>query len=147
MTGVHQQRRKSMTTPLTIECRQKTNKGTALGFEGKVAIPGLKTTKLTRKDGTTLFPTTSSLKATGRALAKRLRTTAEFTAPVAKAAKKSVKSRTTSKSAKRRTARKSSSSPKSRRTTSKTSSKSRTSRPKQNRLQRMQSRRARQRRS
>ena len=96
-----------MATTLTIECKQKSSKGTALGYEGNVAIPGLKTTKLTRKDGTTLFSTTSALKATGRALGKRLGTEVEFTAPVTKAAKKSVKSRTTPNSTKQKTARKS----------------------------------------
>ena len=68
-----------MTTLLTIECKQKTSKGVPLGLEGKVTIPGLKTTKLARKDGTTLFATTSALKSTGRALGKRLGQQVEFT--------------------------------------------------------------------
>lgn len=61
-------------------------------YEGVVSIPGLRNTKLVRKDGTTLFPTTSALKTTARGLATRLGLTVEYTAK--KAAKKSIKSKT-----------------------------------------------------
>lgn len=60
-------------------------------FEGTVCIPGLRSTKLVRKDGSTLFPTTSALKATARSLGIRLGLNVEYaptaTKKVAKAKK------------------------------------------------------------
>lgn len=61
-------------------------------FEGSVSIPGLRTTKLVRKDGSTSFPNTSALKTTARGLATRLGMTVEYVER--KAAKKSIKSKT-----------------------------------------------------
>lgn len=58
-------------TQLTVKVKQATNKGTT-GFTGTVAVPGLRPTKLARKDGETLFPTTSALKTVARGLGKRL---------------------------------------------------------------------------
>lgn len=69
-----------------------TVKETNGNYEGTVSISGLRNTKLVRKDGSTLFPTTSALKTTARGLATRLGLTVEYTA---KAAKKSIKNKTT----------------------------------------------------
>ena len=60
-------------------------------FEGSVGLPGLRTTKLVRKDGSVAFPNTSALKATARSLATRLGLTVEYVVPAKKAAKKSAK--------------------------------------------------------
>lgn len=66
-------------------------------WEGTVSVPGLKPTKLTRKDGSTLFST----KATVASAAKKLATSLGFdgveaVAPVQKAAKKSATKKTKS---------------------------------------------------
>lgn len=61
------------------------------GFEGTVEVPGLKTTKLARKDGTTVFTTRGALNSVARSLGKRLGATIKYDEPTAKAAKKSVK--------------------------------------------------------
>ena len=63
----------------------------ANGYVGSVSIPGLQTTRLARKDGSTEFSTTSALKTVGNGLAKRLGLTAEFAEAQRKAAKKSIK--------------------------------------------------------
>lgn len=83
------------TTTLNVTVRQRTTKGKPTGWEGTVALPGLKPTKLARKDGTTLFDTTGALKTVARGVGKRFGLQVEYTEPVAKAAKKSVKSATT----------------------------------------------------
>lgn len=75
---------------LNVTVKETTIKGTA-GFNGVVAIQGLKPTKLARKDGETLFATTSSLKTVARSTAKRLGMEVTYTEPVKKAAKKSIK--------------------------------------------------------
>jgi len=69
-----------------------TMKETNGNYEGTVCIPGLRSTKLVRKDGTTLFPTSSALKNTARGLATRLGLEVEYSAK--KAAKKSIKNKT-----------------------------------------------------
>ena len=73
---------------LTVTVKQTTAKGTT-GFTGTVSIPGLKPTRLARKDGETLFPTTSALKTVARGVGKRLNLGVEYDEPVKKAAKKS----------------------------------------------------------
>jgi|LSQX01.3.fsa_nt_gb hypothetical protein len=80
-------------TTFNVTVKETTSKGQT-GFTGTVQIPGLQTTKLARKDGTTLFPTTSALKTVARSVAKRLQASVEYTEPVKKVAKKSVKSKT-----------------------------------------------------
>lgn len=79
---------------VTVKVKERTTtQGTR--FEGTVEIQGAKPTKLTRKDGTTLFPTTSALKASARAFGTRIGAEVQYDEPVKKAAKKSVKSQTT----------------------------------------------------
>lgn len=73
---------------LTVTIRE--NKG---AFEGTVTVPGLKTTKLTRKDGTSAFPTSGALKTVARSVANRLGMTVDYAEPQKKAAKKSVKAK------------------------------------------------------
>lgn len=77
-------------TTLNVTVKQTTVKGET-GYTGTVTLPGLKATKLARKDGQTLFPTTSALKTVARSTAKRLGLTVEYTEPLKKAAKKSIK--------------------------------------------------------
>ena len=80
-------------TTFNVTVRETTVKGQT-GFTGTVQIPGLQATRLARKDGATLFPSTSALKTVARSVAGRLGMTVEYTEPVKKAAKKSVKSKT-----------------------------------------------------
>ena len=77
-------------TTLTVTVKERSSMGQTTGFEGTVDVPGLRRTKLARKDGTTLFDTTGALKTTARAVGKRLGLTVEYTEPP-KAAKKSKK--------------------------------------------------------
>ena len=82
-------------TTLTVTVKERSSKGQTTGFEGTVDVPGLRRTKLARKDGTTLFDTTGALKTTARAVGKRLGLTIEYADfPTKKIAKKS---KTTSK--------------------------------------------------
>ena len=83
-----------MATTLNVTVRQRTSKGKTTGWEGTVALPGLKQTKLARKDGTTLFDTTGALKTVARGVGRRFGFAVEYTEPAKKAAKKSVKSAT-----------------------------------------------------
>ena len=85
------------TTTLNVTVKPKTSKGNS-GWEGTVALPGLKPTKLARKDGNTLFPTTGALKTVARSVGKRFNLDVEYTEPAKKAAKKSVKTATSKKS-------------------------------------------------
>lgn len=78
---------------VTVKVKQTTKQDTT-GFEGTVQLQGTRPTKLVRKDGTTLFPTTSALKSSARAFAKRINATVEYDEPAKKAAKTSVKSKT-----------------------------------------------------
>lgn len=76
-------------TTLTVTVKERSSKGQTTGFEGTVDVPGLRRTKLARKDGKTLFDTTGALKTTARAVGKRLGLTVEYTEwPPKKAAKK-----------------------------------------------------------
>lgn len=67
-------------TIFNVTVKQTTVKGDT-GYTGVVALPGLKATKLARKDGQTLFPTTSALKTVARNAAKRLGLDVEYTEP------------------------------------------------------------------
>lgn len=78
-------------TTLTVTVKERSSNGQTTGFEGTVDVPGLRRTKLTRKDGETLFNTTGALKTTARAVGKRLGLTVEYTEWPKKAAKKSNK--------------------------------------------------------
>jgi hypothetical protein len=73
-------------TTLNVTVKQTTRKGET-GYTGTVALPGLKATQLARKDGQTLFPTTSALKTVARNTAKRLGLQVEYTEPTKKVAK------------------------------------------------------------
>lgn len=75
----------------TVTVREKKVKGESVGFEGVVSVPGLKDTRLIRKDGTTVFATKSALAASVRNLKKRTGLEFETVLPatVKKAAKKS----------------------------------------------------------
>lgn len=84
-----------MSKQLTVEVRQKTNTTGETNWEGRVAVPGTNATKLAKKDGSTSFPTRGSLNSVARALGQRLQLDIEFSEPQRKAAKKSVKSKTT----------------------------------------------------
>lgn len=77
-------------TTLNVTVKQTAVKGET-GFVGTVTLPGLKATKLSRKDGQTLFPTTSALKTVARSTAKRLGLEVVYTEPTAKKATKSTK--------------------------------------------------------
>lgn len=88
-------------TTLTVTVKERQG-----SFEGTVDVPGLKRTKLTRKDGQTTFETTGALKTTARAVANRLGSTVEYNEPAKKAAKKSIKSKTTSKPTSKKTTKK-----------------------------------------
>lgn len=86
-----------MSTTVTVKVKQSTTKqGT--GFEGTVELQGVRPTKLTRKDGATLFPTANALKSSARAFANRLNAEVRYDEPVQKAAKQSVKSQTSTTS-------------------------------------------------
>lgn len=88
-------------TTLTVTVKERQG-----SFEGTVDVPGLKRTKLARKDGQTTFETTGALKTTARAVANRLGSTVEYNEPTNKAAKKSIKSKTTSKPTSKKTTKK-----------------------------------------
>ena len=80
-------------TTFTVKVKERsTTQGS--GFEATVSLQGAKPTKLTRKDGTTLFPTTSALKASARAFGNRFGGTVEYDEPAKRAAKTSFKTET-----------------------------------------------------
>lgn len=74
-----------MSEKLTVNLRQN-----SAGFEGSVQIPGLKSTKLARKDGTTTFPSSSAVKTVARSVGTRLGMEVSYVEPQQKrlAAKK-----------------------------------------------------------
>ena len=86
---------------LNVTVKQRETK-TGPTFEGWVDLPGLKSTKLARKDGETSFTTRSALTTVARGVASRYgltvsysdTTTKSTTATYKKAAKKSVKTAT-----------------------------------------------------
>jgi hypothetical protein len=83
---------------LNVTIKQRKTK-TGPAFEGWVDLPGLKSTKLARKDGETSFTTRSALTTVARGVASRYGLTVSYsdtttkptTATYKKAAKKSVK--------------------------------------------------------
>lgn len=81
---------------LTVTVKQRTNKGET-AFEGSFQLPGSSVTKLARKDGTTQFPNRATLNQTARRVASTLGWELQYNEPAKKAAKKSVKSKTTKK--------------------------------------------------
>jgi hypothetical protein len=87
---------------LTVTVKQRSAKG-ASTLEGSYQLPGSTSTKLAKKDGTTQFKDRASLNQTARRVAKALGWKLEFSEPLAKAAKKSVKSKTSKPKAKKAT--------------------------------------------
>lgn len=77
----------------TVTVKEKRVKGTIVGFEGFVSFPGIKSTKLVRKDGTTVFSTRSALSASVRSLRKR--TGLDFEAVTSTITKKAAKKSST----------------------------------------------------
>lgn len=75
---------------LTVTVKQRTS-GDKNWVEGSYQLPSSTSTKLARKDGSTQFPNSATLKATARRLATTLGAEVEFAEPAKKAAKKSVK--------------------------------------------------------
>ncbi len=71
-----------MSETLRVSVRQNKT-----GYEGTVELPGLKPTKLTRKDGSTSFPTSSAVKTVARSVGKRLSMDVRYAEPAKKAAK------------------------------------------------------------
>lgn len=78
-----------MSESLTVSVKQGKS-----GFEGTVQVPGLKATKLTRKDGSTSFPTSSAVKTVARSVGKRLSLDVRYDEPAKKAAKVKAKKAT-----------------------------------------------------
>lgn len=63
--------------------------GRTSSWEGTVDVPGLKSTKLARKDGVTTFPNRAALNSVARGLGKRLGMTVKYDEPTKTVAKKS----------------------------------------------------------
>jgi hypothetical protein len=78
---------------LKVTVKQKSAKG-ATTLEGSYQLPGSTAAKLSRKDGSTQFPNRATLNQTARRVAGVLGWELEFVEPAKKAAKKSVKSKT-----------------------------------------------------
>ena len=97
-----------MSNKLTVNVRQ----GKA-GYEGTVQLPGLKSTKLVRKDGSTTFPSSSAVKTVARSVGTNLGLEVSYAEPAKKlaakpkAAKKSAAKSTKSSKAAKPTAKKS----------------------------------------
>jgi len=68
-----------MNEKLTVNVRQNKT-----GYEGTVQLSGLRETKLTRKDGSTTFPTSSAVKTVARSVGTRLGLEVSYAEPVAK---------------------------------------------------------------
>jgi hypothetical protein len=68
-----------MSEKLTVNVKQNKT-----GYEGTVQLPGLKATKLTRKDGTTTFPSSSAVKTVARSVGTRLGLEVSYAEPAAK---------------------------------------------------------------
>ncbi len=75
---------------LTVTVNQKTTKGVK-GWEGTISLPGLKSTKLSRSDGTTIFSTRGALNTVARAVGTRIGYEVQYQEPVAKVAAKAIK--------------------------------------------------------
>lgn len=77
-----------MSETLSITIKERT-KGEDTWFEGVVALPGVKPTRLVRKsDGSTRFGSTSAVRTSARNFAKQFGLTAEVESPTQRAAKK-----------------------------------------------------------
>lgn len=77
-----------MSDTLNVTIKERT-KGEETWFEGTVALPGIKPTKLVRKsDGSHKFGTVNAVRTSARSFAKQIGFTADVTAPTKKAAKK-----------------------------------------------------------
>lgn len=76
-----------------VTVRERMKNGSSVGFEGTITVLGMKNTKMTRQDGTTVFPTRSALSSSIRSLRKRtgmtLETVSSTSTTMKKAAKKS----------------------------------------------------------
>ena len=57
------------------------------GYEGTVQLPGLKATKLTNKEGSTTFPSSSAVKTVARSVGKKLSLEVSYDQPAKLAAK------------------------------------------------------------
>lgn len=94
-----------MSEKLTVNVKQNKT-----GYEGTVQLPGLKATKLTSKDGSTTFPTSSAVKTVARSVGKRLSMEVSYDQPAKlavkpkKAAKPTAKKAAKAKSAKAKAA-------------------------------------------
>lgn len=78
----------SLMSNLVVSVSKASQKGGPEGFAGRVTIPGLASTKLSRQDGGTFFATRSALTTVARSLGKRLGLTVQFDEPQKAAAKK-----------------------------------------------------------
>jgi len=68
-----------MSNKLTVNVKQ--NKA---GYEGTVQLPGLKSTKLVRKDGSTTFTSSSAVKTVARSVGTNLGLEVSYAEPAAK---------------------------------------------------------------
>lgn len=68
-----------MSNKLTVNVKQ--NKA---GYEGTVQLPGLKSTKLVRKDGSTTFPSSSAVKTVARSVGSNLGLEVSYAEPASK---------------------------------------------------------------
>lgn len=71
---------------LTVSVRSKNQ-----GWEGVVSIPGVNATRLSRKDGSTVFATRAALNTVARQVATRLQAELVYDEPVKRVAKKSIR--------------------------------------------------------
>ena len=84
-----------MSNKLTVNVRQ----GKA-GYEGTVQLPGLKSTKLVRKDGSTTFPSSSAVKTVARSVGANLGLEVSYAEPAKKLAAKPKAKKSAAKSTK-----------------------------------------------
>lgn len=82
-------------TTLKVTVKQNSNKGEST-LEGSYQLPGSSLTKLAKKDGSTKFSNRATLNQTARKVASVLGWELQYEEPAKKAAKKSVKSKTSS---------------------------------------------------
>lgn len=82
---------------LTVNVKQSKT-----GYEGTVQLPGLKSTKLVRKDGSTTFPSSSAVKTVARSVGTNLGLEVSYAEPASKklAAKPKSKKATAAKATK-----------------------------------------------
>jgi hypothetical protein len=68
-----------MSNKLTVNVKQNKT-----GYEGTVQLPGLKSTKLVRKDGSTTFPSSSAVKTVARSVGSNLGLEVSYAEPASK---------------------------------------------------------------